>query len=151
MLVEYPHHRSSAVVRGQTTRRLVHFTMFGDSRAYTHRAWADHRIQMVTSGDTLRRRVALEFPTRASRELVWRVETARKDYDAGWGMARRLAATIEGEPGLRACLVDGVRGGGRYKPLHLVLPASHLRLGMMVAVVRDGRGGGDGNVSPTVR
>ena len=151
MLVDYPHHRSSAVVRGQTTRRLVHFTMFGDNRTYAHRAWADHRIQMVTSGDALRRRVALEFPTRASRELVWRVETARKDYDAGWEMARRLAATIEGEPVLRACLVDGIRGRGRYQPVHLVLPASHLRIGMMVAVVRDGRAVEDEIVSHTVR
>ncbi|MGQ0548386.1 MAG: UvrD-helicase domain-containing protein [Armatimonadota bacterium] len=42
MFPEYPHHRSGAVVRGQTTRRLVNFTMFGDGRAYRHRSWSDH-------------------------------------------------------------------------------------------------------------
>ncbi len=150
MCLDYPHHRSGAVVRGQTTRRLVHFTMFGDTRAYVQRPWADHRIQLVTSGDDIRSRVSREFPTRQSRASIWRVETARKDYDVGWDMARRLAAAVEGEPVLRACIADGRRGAGRYRPVHLILPIGHLHVGMAVAVARGDRVVEDEVVSRTV-
>ncbi len=143
MFPEYPHLRSGAVIRGQTTRRLVHFTMFGDGRAYLHRPWADHRVQLVTSGDALRTRVEHEYRTRESRAAVWRVETARRDYDAGWHMARHLAAIVDGDPVLRACVTEPAgrhaTRGSRSRHVHLVLPLGHLHRGMGLAVVRDGR------------
>ncbi len=139
MLPEYPHHRSSAVVRGQTTRRLVHFTMFGDGRPHGNRSWSDHRVQLVTSGDEVRARVQHEYRTRESRAAVWRVETVRRDYDTGWHMARHLAAMVDGEPVLRACVTTAQRGQGRYRLIHLVLPLGHLHPGMRLVVVRDGR------------
>jgi DNA helicase-2/ATP-dependent DNA helicase PcrA len=139
MFIEYPHQRSGAVIRGQTTRRLVHFTMFGDGRRYQMRPWTDHRIQLVTSGRDVRARVAAEFPTRESRAEVWRVETARRDYDAGWFMARKLAVLVEGEPVLRAALVDSSNPGSPYRITHDVMPAGHIHMGMMVVVVQDGR------------
>jgi len=139
MFIEYPHQRSGAVIRGQTTRRLVHFTMFGDGRTYAGRSWTDHRVQLVTSGDEMRAKVAAEFATRESRANVWRVETARRDYDAGWFMARRLAALVDGEPVLRAALVDASRPGSPFRIVHHVMPAGHLHVGMMAAVVRAGR------------
>ena len=138
MSPEYPHHRSHAVVRGQSVRRLVNFTMFGDGRHYQQRAWQDHRIQLITSGDGARTRVALEFPTREMRGPVWRVETARRDYDAGWEAARKLAALVEGEPVLRAALISRAPDD-RYRSTHLVMPVAHLHPGMMVPVVQDGR------------
>ncbi|MBM3469643.1 MAG: ATP-dependent DNA helicase PcrA [Armatimonadetes bacterium] len=120
MFPEYPHHRSGAVIRGQTTRRLVHFTMFGDGRTYQQRPWHDHRIQLVTSGAEICR-----------------------DYDAGWRMARDLAATVEGEPVLRARVAGGSAATGqaasRSRPVHLVLPLGHLHPGMRLAVVHGGR------------
>ena len=138
MYPEYPHHRSGAVIRGQTTRRLVKFTMFGDRRAYRHRAWSDHRVQLITSGDALRTRISQDYPTRESRAAVWRVETARRDYDAGWDMARRLAALVDGEPVLRACVIGRRADSRRAHRVHLVLPLGHLYPGMMVAVARGG-------------
>ncbi len=143
MSPEYPHHRSGAVIRGQTTRRLVHFTMFGDGRTYQQRSWHDHRVQLVTSGAELRARVARTYSTRESRAAVWRVETARRDYDAGWHMARHLAAMVEGDPVLRARVVGAAATTGqpasRSQPVHLVLPVGHLHPGMRLAVVADGR------------
>ncbi len=143
MLPEYPHLRAGAVVRGQSARRLVHFTMFGDRRVYLNRPWADHRIQLVTSGAGTRARVNEHYQTRESRATVWRVETARRDYDTGWHMARHLAALVEGEPVLRACVVGPERRSAgsapRYRPVHQVLPIGHLHEGMTLAVVRDGR------------
>ncbi len=150
MYPEYPHQRSGAVIRGQTTRRLVHFTMFGDRRPYRHRLWLDHRIQLVTSGDDVRDRVERRYPTRESRAAVWRVETARRDYDAGWHMARHLAALVEGEPVLRACVAAGSAGPARAHPVHLVLPLGHLHPGMMLAVVREGHVTEDEVISRTL-
>jgi len=138
MFPEYPHHRSGAVVRGQTTRRLVNFTMFGDSRSYVSRPWSDHRIQLITSGDDVRARVQGSYRTRESRASVWRVETARRDYDVGWHMARHLASTVNGEPVLRACVARASGVHGRFKLRHLVMPLGHLYPGMMVAVVSEG-------------
>jgi len=137
MFSEYPHHRSGAVTRGQTTRRLVHFTMFGDGRVFKARPWSDHRIQLVTSGQLLRSRVSREYSTRVSRAGAWRVETARRDYDVGWEMARRLASLVDGETVLRASLLPS--NGGRYRPVHLMLPLSHVHPGMKLVVVKDGR------------
>ncbi|MGH8248629.1 MAG: UvrD-helicase domain-containing protein, partial [Gammaproteobacteria bacterium] len=139
MFIEYPHQRSGAVIRGQTTRRLVHFTMFGDGRRYLQRPWTDHRIQLVTSGAEMRAKVAAEFATRESRANVWRVETARRDYDAGWYMARKLAALVDGEPVLRAALVDASLPGSPFRITHHVMPAGHLHVGMMAVIVRAGR------------
>ncbi len=141
MCPEYPHLRSGAVVRGQPARRLVYFTMFGDGRRYRPRAWSDHRIQLVTSGETLRARVARVYPTRESRAVVWRVDTARRDYDAAWQMARRLAALVEGEPVVRA-RVAAVRQDAAARsapPVHLVMPLGHVHPGMRLCVVRDGQ------------
>ncbi|MDQ7840173.1 MAG: UvrD-helicase domain-containing protein [bacterium] len=143
MFPEYPHHRSGAVIRGQTTRRLVHFTMFGDGRTYQQRPWHDHRVQLVTSGAELRAKVDRAYSTRESRAAVWRVETARRDYDAGWRMAQHLATMVEGEPVLRARVAGAAAATGqpasRSQPVHLVMPLGHLHPGMRLAVVHDGR------------
>src|SRR2546426_5365722 len=147
VFLEYPHHRSHAVVRGQTARRIVNFTMFGDGRTFLKRPWADHGIQLVTSGDNIPHKVAALFPTRESRASVWRVETERKDYDVGWEMARALASTVQGEPVLRTCVADGPDEGGRYRKTHLLLPLGHLHPGMKLAAVCNGRVGEDEVIS----
>src|SRR5256712_1133315 len=133
MFLEYPHHRPHAVVRGQTARRIVNFTMFGDGRTFLKRAWADHRIQLVTSGDNIRDKVAALSPTRESRASVWRVETARKDYDVGWEMARRLASTGQGEPVLPACVADGPDESRRDRKTHPLVSLRHPHPGMKLA------------------
>ncbi|MDR7419962.1 MAG: UvrD-helicase domain-containing protein, partial [Armatimonadota bacterium] len=138
----YPHVRADAGIRGDTTRRLVHFTMFGDHRAYRRRPWRDHRVQLVTSGDDARARVEREYPTRTSRAAGWCVETARRDYDVGWHMARHLAALVDGEPVLRARVCEARtpgRSGPGVRPVHTILPLGHMHPGMMLAVVKDGR------------
>ncbi len=150
MNIEYPHHRAGAVVRGQTSRRLVHFTMFGDGRIHLRRPWFDHRVQLITSGEDLRAEVARDFRTRESRAAVWRVETARRDYDVGWSMAQRLAAVVDGEPVLRARVTDASDRDARYHPVHLVLPIGHLHPGMLLAVVCGGRVVNDEVISRTV-
>jgi DNA helicase II / ATP-dependent DNA helicase PcrA len=124
---EHPHHLPSAVVRGEKTRRLVNFTLFGDGRRYQGRPWADHRVQLVTRGEGARQAV----------------KTARKSHDEGWRYARELAARVDADFRVRARLVEG-REGARGDGVFDCLPASHLFPGMEVAVL-----GPDGSVVPS--
>jgi DNA helicase-2/ATP-dependent DNA helicase PcrA len=124
---EYPHHRAGAVHRGECSRRVVHFTMFGSPRPY---AWHEHRIQLVSSDAELREVVSLVAKTRPGKRRTWRVETSRKDYDKGLEFAQSLCQTADLEVVRRARLTPGKA----FK----FMPASHLRPGMLVPVVREG-------------
>jgi DNA helicase-2/ATP-dependent DNA helicase PcrA len=143
MSPEYPHHVPPAVVRGESERRLVDVTLFGDPRDYQGRPWRDHRIQLVTSGEPVRERVSARFPTRAGKQGTWRVETARKHHDDAWSYARRLAAEVEGEVRIhgRLCAPSG-EGTARSGTFSL-MPAGHVHPGMEMAVL-----GPDGEVTP---
>jgi len=124
----FPHHRPFALVRSGFNRRTVWFTMFGDPRPRQLRPGHEHRVQLVTSDPELRRRAeARGFPVREGRKGTWRIETSRKDYDAG----NELAESICGLDSLS--LVSRARLSPD-KPFHF-MPASHLKLGMTVPVL----------------
>jgi superfamily I DNA/RNA helicase len=123
----YPHHRAGAVTRGDISRTIVHFTMFGDPRP--HR-WHEHRIQLVSSDPSVREALSLIARTRPGRRRTWRVETSRKEYDKGLEFARNLCQAADLVLVRRARLTPG-------KAFHF-MPASHLRPGMLVPVVDAG-------------
>ncbi len=127
----YPHHRPGAVTRESWARRLVLFTMFGDGRPHTMRPWHEHRVQLVTTGEALRRTAETAgFPCRDSNKGTWRIETSRKHFDDGQQLAEAIAALdddIEIVP--RARLTPG--------KAFLAMPLSHLWPGMIVPVQRD--------------
>jgi DNA helicase-2/ATP-dependent DNA helicase PcrA len=127
---EYPHHRPSATTRGGVSRKIVNFTMFGDPRPHQKRAWHEHRIQLISSDETLREAVSLIAKTRRGKRRTWRVETSRKDYDKGVAFAKNLREVAELDVALRARMTRG-------KAFHFV-PASHIRPGMIVPVMREG-------------
>lgn len=131
MCEEYPHHRPSAVVRGGSARRLVNLTFFGGNRSGVGRMWHEHRISLISSGETMRSRVEAIQPTRAGKGEGWRVETSRKEYDEAAAFARRLTAIEDVEVVVRARLTDGAAFG--------VMPARHLQPGMVVPVLENGR------------
>jgi DNA helicase-2/ATP-dependent DNA helicase PcrA len=127
----YPHHRPGAVTRGDLARRLVQFTVFGDPRPKTGNRWHEHRIQLVTSGEVLRQKAAAAaLPVRGGNRGTWRIETARKDYDAALGVAQAINAVDEFELVSRARLTTG-----KAFPF---MPASHLHPGMAVPVCVNG-------------
>src|SRR5437867_3859616 len=133
---EYPHHRAGAhhqdgAVAG--SRKLVNFIMFGGPRPY---GWHEHRIQLISSDMAFWERVASLKAPRPGKRQTWRVETSRKDYDAGLALARRLADAGDVDIVRRARLTSG-------KAFHF-MPASHLRRGMSVPVL-------DGQVVRDVR
>jgi len=119
----FPHHRPYGVVRGELERRLVWFTVFGDGRR------CEHRVQLVTSGEEMRRRFEGHFPVRRGQRGTWRVETSRRSYDDAAQLADQLCATGSLELVSRARLTPGA-------PFHF-MPISHLRPGMAVPVSGD--------------
>jgi DNA helicase-2/ATP-dependent DNA helicase PcrA len=127
----FPHHRAYAVTRGEIRRRLVWFTMFGDPRSPQLRPWHEHRIQLVTSDADLRRRAENHFPVREGQKGTWCIETSRKDYDDGLALSRSICDLDRLELVKRARLTSG-------RALHF-MPASHLRIGMVIPVLDDGR------------
>ncbi len=127
---EYPHYLPKAVIRGNSTRKVVNLMMFGDSRPHIVRPWHEHRISLNTSDEDLRLKVAVEFKTRPGRKDTWRVETSRKDYDEAERFARRLASFDTIDIIKRARLTS--HGAFHYQP------ASHLRPGMSIPICRNG-------------
>jgi DNA helicase-2/ATP-dependent DNA helicase PcrA len=112
------------MTRQGISRKIVHFTMFGDPRPYR---WHEHRIQLVTSDETLRGPIARVMAPRPGKLRTWRVETSRKDHDAGLKLAAELADVAGLEVVRRARLTPN-------KAFQL-MPASHLRPGMLVPVL----------------
>ena len=124
---EYPHHRARVIGSGMPSRKIVHFTMFGDPRPH---AWHEHRIQLVSSDETLREAVSMVAKTRPGKRQTWRVETSRHEYDKGLAFAQSLCQTADAEVVRRARLTPS--------KAFQFMPASHLRPGMVVPVVRAG-------------
>jgi len=132
---EYPHHRAGAITGAEDSRRVVHFTMFGDTRPHS---WHHHRIQLVSSDEALREAVSLVAKTRSGRKRTWRVETTRSDYDKGLEFVRSLSEAHDLDVVRRARFTPG--------PAFQFMPASHVRPGMMVPVMR-GREVGEAQVT----
>jgi len=124
---EYPHHRAQAINLGRNSRKLVYFTMFGYPRSYGR---AEHKIQLVSSDQRLREALSLVAPTRAGRRADWRIETARQDYDKGLDFVRSLAQIGELDLVRRARLTP--------RRAFQFMPASHIRPGMVLPILRDG-------------
>ncbi len=133
---EYPHYRAGAVQRGEVSRKLVSFTMFGDLRQYQGRAWHDHRVQLISSEHGLRdKAVAGDFPVRRGKGNTWRVETARKDYEQGIAYVKQLAALEDLDLVYKARLVDEKGEGKGFT----FTPAGHIHPGMIIPVEQDGK------------
>jgi DNA helicase-2/ATP-dependent DNA helicase PcrA len=124
LFADYPHHRPGAITRGELSRKIVHFTMFGDTRP--HR-WHEHRIQLVSSDTKIWEAISLVARPRPGKRRTWRVETSRKDYDKGLDLARALCEVGSLDLVRRARLTAS-------KAFHF-MPASHVRPGMIVPVL----------------
>ncbi|MCI0702550.1 MAG: UvrD-helicase domain-containing protein [Planctomycetia bacterium] len=127
----YPHHRPGAVTRGEIARRFIQLTMFGDTRPKTEKRWHEHRVQLITSGVSLREKaMAAALPVRNGNKGTWRIETSRKGYDDALSLAEAINKVDEFETVSRARLT-------KSKAFHF-MPAGHLQPGMVVPVCVDG-------------
>ncbi len=128
----YPHHMAAGYTDRSTKRSIINFTMFGENRATLERPWHAHRIQLNTSNKTLKHSLEnLGIKTRSGKKNTWRVETSRKNYDDGLKLIKNLKAGGEINTVKKACLTEGKK--------FMYLPASHLRKGMKVPVIKDNK------------
>src|SRR5205809_1673573 len=124
---DYPHHRPSAMTREGISRKIVNFTMFGDPRPHE---WHEHRIRLVSSDAALWEAVSLVSRPRRGKRRTWRIETSRKDYDKGLEFARSLCVGAAMEVVRRARLTP--------RKAFQFMPASHVRLGMAIPILKAG-------------
>ena len=90
LFFEYPHHVSSAVVRGNSIRRIINVSFLAGRYAKNSNT-CSHRISLITSGEDERIKLSnLGFNTRNSKGGKWRIETERKEYDHAEYFARMV-------------------------------------------------------------
>jgi len=138
---EYPHYRPNAIVRGSSVRRNVLFTLFGE-RNKRNESRHYHRIGLGTTGEQEFEKVSSEFPVHrySGREHSWAVATSVPDIDRGLEMAEGLANLVDAEVVVRARFVEEQIDSSPAKPMHFLMPASHIHPGMTVPVWDEEKG-----------
>jgi len=129
---EYPHHFSSAVIRGQTVRRIVNVNFFSGRRSGATN-YCSHRIALITSGEELKLQAAgCGFPVRDGQRNTWRTETERLVYDDADAYAEKLSQIEEGlEIHKKAKLTEGES--------FQFMPFAHLRPTMSIPTFENGK------------
>lgn len=129
---EYPHHFSSAVIRGQSVRRIVNVSFFAGRKSGATN-YCSHRIALITSGEELKRQaVGCGFPVRNGQRNTWRTETERLVYDEADAYAKKLSQIEEElEIHKKAKLTEGE--SFRF------MPFAHLRPTMSVPIFENGK------------
>lgn len=86
----YPHHFSSAVIRGESVRKILNLSFFS-GRTAMNRSINSHRISLNTSGKEEEILYKNEgFPVRAGQRNTWRIETERISYDEAEEYAKKI-------------------------------------------------------------
>ncbi len=101
LFFEYPHHISSAVVRGNSVRRIINLSFLSGKHTKNGDIYT-HRISLITSGEEERKKLSdLGFNTRSSKGGKWRIETERKEYEHAEYFARMVDDLTDGYDILR--------------------------------------------------
>lgn len=126
----YPHHFSSAVVRGETSRKIVNLSFFSGKRSI-ERNYNSHRISLNTSGEDEKELFKTEgFPVRDGQRNTWRIETERAIYDDAEKYAKGINAVNEDLEIIRKAKLTGDKN-------FYFMPMGSIKEGMLMAV-KDG-------------
>ncbi len=92
---DYPHHMSSAVIRGNSIRKRINLSFFGGK--INKDGIYSHRIGLNSSGDeTKNKLINSGFSVRDGQRNTFRVETERATYDDAEEFVKKLAIEAEG-------------------------------------------------------
>ncbi len=129
---EYPHYVPKAVIRGQSSRRIINISFLGGKK-YLNTNCYSHRIALITSGDELKANAEeMGFPVRDGNRNTWRIETERKEYDEMLAYAKKIAQlddSIEISKWARVTKEKSFR----------YLPMAHLQPSMSIPIYQNGR------------
>ena len=137
---DYPHHRPQAVTLELAPiyqgRQVVTLNMFGEDRIGVERPWHAHRVRITTTDPKLREKFEQAgFITRSDKRS-WRVETSRKNYAEALALAEKLAEVNNLD------IVKTARLSGEKQNFNF-MPASNLRAGMVIPILKNGKIVGD--------
>ncbi len=133
---DHPHHRPRGVTRTlphapTRHRTILDVCFFGGSQPSARYPWHDHRIALISASSDLRRKLnSGQWSVRSAKpaSTSWRIETARKHYLECREFVQTLAAAGSLEVHEKARLA---RNRGNFD----LMPASHLRPGMVVPIL----------------
>ena len=127
---DYPHHISSAVIRGESIRKLINLTFFG-GRKSEERGIYSHRIGLNSSGEEDKNKfISAGFNVRDGQRKTFRVETERALYDDAEEFSKKLGEVNDDfEIVRKAKLTDN----NTFK----FMPMGSLKEGMAIAVLND--------------
>ncbi|MBE6051205.1 MAG: ATP-dependent DNA helicase PcrA [Clostridium sp.] len=91
---DYPHHMSSAVIRGETVRNRVNVTFFGGRK--NAEGIYSHRIGVNSSGEEFKNKlVEAGFNVREGNRNTFRVETERALFDDAEEFSKSIIKTLD--------------------------------------------------------
>ncbi|MDD6794019.1 MAG: 3'-5' exonuclease [Clostridiaceae bacterium] len=127
---EYPHHMSTAVIRGNTARKRVNVSFFGGKK--NSQGVYSHRIGVNSSGEEFKEKLIKDgFNVRDGQRNTFRVETERANYDEAEEFAKSLIRTLDDfEVTKRAKLTK--------EENFLFMPLGSIKEGMDIVTVCDG-------------
>jgi DNA helicase-2/ATP-dependent DNA helicase PcrA len=132
LFTDYPHHFSSAVTRGETSRKIVNISYFSCKKSES-RGYYSHRVSFITSGEEEKQKFTeAGFPVRTEKGQSWRVETERSNYDEAEALGRKLYSTMDGLSVMRKAKLTEDRS-------YYFMPFGSLREGMSIVTNNNGK------------
>lgn len=126
----YPHHISSAVIRGESSRKLINLSFFG-GRKSEERGIYSHRIGLNSSGEEDKNKfIAAGFNVRDGQRKTFRVETERALYDDAEEFSRKLEEVNDDFEIVRKAKLTA---DNTFK----FMPMGSLKEGMAIATLKD--------------
>lgn len=127
---DYPHHISSAVIRGESVRKLINLSFFS-GRKPEERGIHSHRIGLNTSGEEDKNKfISAGFNVRDGQRKTFRVETERALYDDAEEFAKKLEATCDDFEIVKKAKITA---DNTFK----FMPMGSLREGMALPILKD--------------
>lgn len=126
---DYPHHMSSAVIRGNSSRKRINIAFFG-GRLNREKIYS-HRISLNSSGDEVKNKLSeAGFNVRAGNRNTFRVETERAIYEDAEEFAKKLLNETEN---FELCKKAKLTQDDSL----IFMPLGSMKIGMEIAIMED--------------
>jgi DNA helicase II / ATP-dependent DNA helicase PcrA len=133
---EYPHFRPQAITSEMSDyypgRCQAYLIQFGDSRLNIILPWHAHRVRVTTANQEIQNKFQTNSIAMRADKNSKRVETSRKHFSEALELAQKLGKTGE----IEICKLSRLT---KEKKNFSWQPASHLREGMLLPIIEEGK------------